>query len=89
MLLTAGAAAMLASMLPNTITNDGQDIEGAFANNSATSSVINESSANQLITNGSAVNITVPTTSHISAIKTFPTNRTQQVNVSSVSVAMP
>lgn len=83
MLLTAGAAAMLASMLPNVITNNGKNTESTFVNNSA----VNESRLNQSITNESAVNITVPTTSHISAIKTFPpTNRTQQVNVSSVSV---
>ncbi|ADN51248.1 molybdopterin-dependent oxidoreductase [Vulcanisaeta distributa] len=86
MLLTAGAAAMLASMLPNVITNNGKNTESTFANNSVTSSAVNESRLNQSITNESAVNITVPTTSHISAIKTFPTNRTQQVNVSSVSV---
>ncbi|MGC8606094.1 MAG: molybdopterin-dependent oxidoreductase [Vulcanisaeta sp.] len=87
MLLTAGAAAMLASMIPNAITNNGQGIESTTANNSAISSVINESRANQLITNGSTVNITVPTASHISAIKTFPTNKTQQVNVDAVAVS--
>ncbi len=75
MLLTAGAAAMLASAIPNAITNNGQGVESA-ANNSAISSIINESRANQLITNGSTVNITVPTASHISAIKTFPINKT-------------
>ncbi|ADY00523.1 oxidoreductase molybdopterin binding protein [Vulcanisaeta moutnovskia 768-28] len=87
MLLTAGAAAMLASMIPNAITNNGQGIESTTANNSAISSVINEPRANQLITNGSTVNITVPTVSHISAIKTFPTNKTQQVNVDAVAVS--
>ena len=82
MMLTAGAATMLAGMLPSVLTNgssEGTTVESTTSN-STVSVTINKT--NTQITNQSAVNITVPTSSHISAIKFFPTNRTQSAGVS-------
>lgn len=66
-LLTAGAATILANIMPSVL----------HSNSSESSTVSKVKSA---LTNESTVNITVPTSSHISAVKSFPTNKTRQIN---------
>ena len=75
-LLTAGAATMLANMLPSVL----------HSNSSEGSTVSKVRSA---LTNESTVNITVPTSSHISAVKSFPTNKTQQTNATTTISLTP
>ena len=88
-MLTAGAATMLASVLPSILTNNSSEsttVESTTSNSTVTTTV---NRTNTPITNQSAMNITVPTSSHISAIKSFPTNKTQSIatstNVTSVA----
>ncbi|GAB6946529.1 hypothetical protein JCM16161A_06590 [Vulcanisaeta sp. JCM 16161] len=84
-LLTAGAATVLASMLPNALINkmSESNTEGAIFSNSTASTTVNRT--NQAITNESVVNVTVPASSHISAIKSYPTNNTQRIIANAVN----